>query len=199
MEGLTVFCTKSLVWGGSTSTNDCHWHIKLPARCGECVTRRTQFCHTIDSEVGIHEFNNWTVTIHTLSKCLTNEVTFIDNFISGTDLSISLLSKLRNVIRRTCLEILSMNGCRRVAKHLLVDCKVDSITNGNISCPGLLLKSLNVRCDCRHLFRADCAGIYFIGKSRWCLQVVVSINSIRVFKLLGKTLWRHRRFIGKFH
>mmetsp|Transcript_15786 Transcript_15786/g.34415 ORF Transcript_15786/g.34415 Transcript_15786/m.34415 type:complete len:234 (+) Transcript_15786:1028-1729(+) len=92
-----------------------------------------------------------------------------------------------------------MNSGSRIAKHLLVDGKVDGIPNRNITCLGLLPKTINVGSNGLHLFWRNCSCIHGVSKCRNWLGVVVSIRGIRVLQFLGEFHRRHGRLICKLH
>jgi hypothetical protein len=54
MEGLTMFWMKGLIWGCTTSSNNCHGHVELASSSSVGVSGRRQFCHSVDTKVGIH-------------------------------------------------------------------------------------------------------------------------------------------------
>ena len=197
VEGLTVLSTEGLVGGGTAGADDGHGHVELPTGGGVGVASGGNLGHAVNSEVRVHKLNDGTVSVHTLTQGLANEVSLIDNLVSGTDLSVGLLSQLGDVVRRSSLQILGVDGGGGIAKHLLVDGKVDGIADGDLTGIGLGTEVSNVSIDRLHLLRADGAGIDLIRPLGRHLLVVVSVRGIGVLELLGKFNRRHGRAIGE--
>mmetsp|Transcript_13469 Transcript_13469/g.17640 ORF Transcript_13469/g.17640 Transcript_13469/m.17640 type:complete len:485 (-) Transcript_13469:273-1727(-) len=122
---------------------------------------------------------------------------FVDDFISSTNLTVCLLCELRDVIRTSCLQILSMNCSGRIAKHLLVDCEINRVPNSDLASLRPLLQGGNVIKDCFHLVLANSTFIYGLAKRRGGFEVVISVTGIGIFEFLCKFNGRHGAFIGK--
>mmetsp|Transcript_9883 Transcript_9883/g.28326 ORF Transcript_9883/g.28326 Transcript_9883/m.28326 type:complete len:415 (+) Transcript_9883:547-1791(+) len=198
MEGLRVFGTQGLVGGSTSSTNNGHRHVESTTGSGIGVAGRTNFGHTVNTKVGIHQFHNGSVSVQGLTKSLADKVSLVNNFIGGTSLAIGLLGQLGNIIRGSRLQIFGMDGGGRISKHFFVNGQVNGITNRDFSSLGLGLKCGNVVLNNLHLLGRNGSGIDGIRKGRSLTKVIVRIWCIGKFQFLGKFHRRHGRLFGKF-
>mmetsp|Transcript_35 Transcript_35/g.107 ORF Transcript_35/g.107 Transcript_35/m.107 type:complete len:591 (+) Transcript_35:199-1971(+) len=197
VEGLTVLSTEGLVGGGTAGADDGHGHVELSTGGGVRVASGGNLRHAVNSEVRVHKLNDRTVSVHTLTQGLANEVSLIDNLVSGTNLAVGLLSEFGDVVRRSSLEILGVDGGGGITKHLLMDSKVDGITDGDLTSVGPGTEVSNMSVDCLHLLGADGAGIDLIRPLGSRFLVVVGVGGIGILELLGKFNRRHGRLIGE--
>ena len=197
MEGLTVLSTEGLVGGSTASTDDGHGHVELSTGGRISVASRGNLSHAVNAEVGVHELDDGTVAVHTLTKGLANEVTLVNDLVSGTDLAVGLLSQLGDVVGRTSLQILGVDGSGGITKHLLMDGEVDSITNGDLTGLSLGTEVGNVGIHRLHLLGADGAGIDLIRPLGSRAVIVIGIGGIGILQFLGKFHRRHGGLIGK--
>ena len=197
VEGLRVLSAQGLVWSGTSSANDCHGHVELASSSSVSVSCGRNLSHTVDAKVCVHQFNNWTVSIQSFTESLTNEMTFVDNFIGCANLSIGLLCQFGDVVRGTGLQIFGMDGCSGVAKHFFVNGEVDSISNRNFPSVGLFSEGFHVSLDGSHLLFRDHTLVNIISPDRSIPCVVVKIRGIGVFQFLRQFHRRHGRFVSK--
>jgi len=99
MERLAVLGTKGLVGRGSSGSDDGEGHVELASCRGVRVTGRTDLGHAEDTKVGVHQFDDGTVSVQAFTEGLSDEVAFVDDLIGGTALSVRLLGQLWDVVR----------------------------------------------------------------------------------------------------
>jgi hypothetical protein len=67
------------------------------------------------TKIGVHEFNDRPVSVHSLSKRFPNEMPFVDDLVGRTEFAKGLLGKLRDVVGGA-----GLRGSRGILKELRV-------------------------------------------------------------------------------
>eukprot|EP00968_Pinguiococcus_pyrenoidosus_P006400 scaffold434_cov186-Pinguiococcus_pyrenoidosus.AAC.61 len=199
VERLRVLGAERLVRSGSASADDGHGHVELAASGRVGVSGGADLGHAVDAKVGVHELDDRTVSVHSLSESLADEVALVDDLVRSAESAEGLLRQVRDGVARSGLQVLSVDDRARIAEHLLQDREVGGVSDGDAAVRSLLPEAGDVGLDSLEGSRLHRGLRERLAVGRRFAQVVVGIRGIRELQLLGEVGRGLRRVLGEVH